>query len=499
MRAKPQITELRFERAFDDLRRQVAAAVSPFGDRDASAKAGRLARAEGDFAFFCRTYLPHYFDADPAPFHCQIVALASRRPDPAKAEVVLPVVVAAPRGFAKSTVLSFGFVLWETLFGRRAFAVIGSETKQLAADLVVSIAAELAENPRIIYDFGRQLDYTPKAADIELARGARILGRGAGQQLRGLKHKAKRPDLAVLDDLESDKLARSPERVQAVLDWIVGVVYPALDPAGSMIIVGTLLGKRAALARIITATDKPFCGWVRRLYRAQQDDGSSLWPAKYPPALLAAQREAMGETAWRREKQNDPPDDSDVFRLDSIQTYDRSALPEGLEVAGFYDPRMGGGDYAANVVLGRDRRAMITYVLHARIRHDSPQEALRDALAATRLHGATRYGVETNGFQALCLELLPALEAEAGLVLPVAQVKHTTNKDLRIQSLAAPIERGVLRFDPAEGDQQTLINQLASYPHGHDDGPDALEGAYALLQGARGAWPAGVLPAGGAA
>jgi hypothetical protein len=154
-------------------------------------------------------------------------------PRPERDEVVAPVAAAAPRDFAKSTLLCLGYVLWELLHGRRNFAVLGSETKTLAEDHVASLAAELTGNRRILYDFAPRIGRL-KTGDLTLSRGGRVLARGAGQQFRGLKHRARRPDLVILDDLESDKLAINPKRVKALLRWIIGTVYPAIDKAGSL-------------------------------------------------------------------------------------------------------------------------------------------------------------------------------------------------------------------------------------------------------------------------
>ena len=418
-------------------------------------------------------------------------------PDPTKGEVVQPTIIAAPRGFAKSTLLVLARVLWLTLTEQRKYCIIGSETKDLAADHVLDIAVELAENERIIYDFGQQLKYAPKNPDIVLANGRRIQARGARQALRGVKKREQRPDDFIGDDLESDEGAKSPNQVEKTLNWLTKAVYPALDPEGSMVVIGTIISQRAALATLIHSEEEPWNTWSRHLFRAYTDDGQSSWPAKYPLEILKAQERKMGTRAWRSEKMNDPIDESDFFQLEWIKTYDMADLPTGLYVSGFYDPAKGqGGDFAANITLGYDQGAGLIYVLDAWIRRQSVNMALAAALARHIMYGYVLWGMETNGFQALALEILPELEKKAGAILPVIEVNHSTNKGLRIESLSPFIERGKLLFCPEQGDQKLLIQQLTSYPRGHDDGPDALEGALALLRGKHNKWPSGVLPVG---
>jgi predicted phage terminase large subunit-like protein len=480
MRRRPVLTELRFDQKVAALSAWAATAVSPFRDRSRAEQVARKARAATDYQYFVQTYLPHYFDCEPAPFHREVVELAHRRPNLAAGEVVVPTVVAAPRGFAKSTVLAFAYTLWEALFERRVFAIIGSETKDLAESHVASVAAECTENPRVIYDFAPAV-IRCKAGLLTLGNGFAAIARGAGQQVRGLKHRAKRPDLCILDDLENDESARNPERVKKLLKWIKSTVYFALDPGATFIIIGTIISKKSALAVMLLSIEDPYPNWTRRLYRAIQDDGTSLWPAKYSVAVLEGQRRSMGEAAFRQEKQNDPPDDDDFFRLEWIRQYQPEELPPGLAVASYYDPATGAGDFGAVVTVGLESATMTFYVLDAWIKKAGVAEALKASLVRHQLYGFLRWGIETNGFQSLCLHLLPELEAEAGTVLPVVQITHSGAKSLRIESLSPLCERSKLVFWLEQGDQRLLVQQLLSYPRGHDDGPDALEGAVRLL------------------
>ena len=64
--------------------------------------------------------------------------------------------------------------------------------------------------------------------------------------------------------------------------------------------------------------------------------------------------------------------------------------------------------------------------------------------------------------------------------------KHTiTSKDSRIGSNLSPlVERGMIRFQKGQGDQDILVEQLIYFPSTtvHDDGPDALEGAVDIAE-----------------
>ncbi|MFZ0051965.1 MAG: hypothetical protein WAK96_09305, partial [Desulfobaccales bacterium] len=148
---KQKFTKAEFQRRADEILGRLFREVTAFGDVSESAKKARRARSMSDpFAFFT-TYLPHYFSQEFAPFHRELVALLERRPgnvgaassrpgrvEPAPATengkrktenaVLTPVVVAAPREFAKTTITSFGYVLHQICHGLRHFIIIASDT-----------------------------------------------------------------------------------------------------------------------------------------------------------------------------------------------------------------------------------------------------------------------------------------------------------------------------------------------------------------------------------
>lgn len=514
MRKRPSLTELAFDRKVEELQLFAAQAVSPFGDRSPKAKKERLTRAAWDFDFFCATYLPHYFSIEPADFHRELKILAHHRPDPAKGEAVIPAVVGAPRGFAKSTVLAFAYALWEALFHRRHCIIIGSETKDLAESHVASIAAECSTNQRIVYDFAPVIESLKKGHLV--LKGTSIFARGAGQQIRGIKHGSYRPDLVILDDLESDKLAINPKRVKYLLKWIVGTVYPAIARDGGLIIIGTIIDRRSALATMLTSNEEPWRLWRRVLYRAITPEGDSLWPAMYSLELLEAKKAAMGPALFNQEYMNDPRNEAGLFQEEWIQTFDPedpafqdAVLGHQVIFAGFCDPSARTGesnDYKAVVSVWLDMDDMTYYVPDAFVRRCSTKAVAQAIAEREKRFGYWKFGIEDNGFQALFVEEMDRVTAKEGVSVTLTGVTHTKlSKEMRLMGLSPLVERGKVRFlvrKRRNADYNRLMEQLVFFPSStvHDDGPDALEGAVSLLKEAmRGGWPEGVVPVGRAA
>jgi predicted phage terminase large subunit-like protein len=443
----------------------------------------RLARAAADPLYFCATYLPHYFSHDFAPFHRELIELLGRR-----GSAVVPVAVAAPRGFAKTTLVSFGYVLHQVLFQRRRFVVLGSDTADLAGDLTGYLRLELGLNPRLAEDFGPACRCQGPAGDFVVGGKTRILARGSGQRLRGIKHGRFRPDLVILDDLENDKNVRNPRLVRECLDWVTQAVYPALDPAGSLFIIGTILARRSALAIMVNSPQEPWSRYTRRVYRALGPDGASLWPARHPARELLKQKRLMGSRAFNTEKQNNPLDENGMFQEEWIRSYHPAELAgRQLAVAGFLDPSLATGDkgdFKAVITLGLDRSEQVFYVLDAFIRRCSLDQLVRAVLRRQAKHHYLVFGIEDNVFQRLLLDEFARAASEAGVSLPLRGVTQRLSKELRLAGLSPLVERGLVRFRPEHSDQGELIEQLLHFPtpNVHDDGPDALEGAVSLVK-----------------
>ncbi|MFH1035264.1 MAG: phage terminase large subunit [Pseudomonadota bacterium] len=458
--------------------------VGAFGP-DAPPRQERLERAAVDPLHFCQTYLPHYFSQPFAAFHRELIELLTPR-----GRAVVPVVVAAPRGFAKTTLVSFGYVLHQVLFAKRRFVVIGSDTADLAEDLCGYLRLELMHNQRLAQDFGPLCQTTGSQGDFTAGPQVRLLARGSGQRLRGIKHGRFRPDLVILDDLENDKNVKNPRLVRETLDWIREAVYPALDPGGSLFIIGTVLARRSALATLLMSPDEPYCRFTRRRYQALDPEGNSLWPQRHPVEDLLRQKSLMGSAAFNKEKQNDPKDDEGLFQEAWLRTYHPAEI-EGktLTVAGFLDPSLAAGesgDYKAVLSVGLDPVEQVFYVLDAYIRRSSIDQLMRAVLTRQARHNYLIFGVEDNLFQRLLLDEFSRAARQAQVVLPLRGVTHRLAKETRLAGLSPLVERGLVRFQPSQGDQALLLEQLLHFPspNVHDDGPDALEGAVSLLRNA---------------
>lgn len=495
-------------------------------------------QAAGDPGFFGRHYLPHYFTRPSPPFHARLDQLWKQRvmhgENPLKnCPAMLSAggsrsAVAAPRGHAKSTVMSLKNVLHAALYGYKQYILLISDTETQASGFLESIKYELETNEAIIADFGDQTGRRNwKTGSILLANGCRIDAVGTGQKLRGRRNYQRRPDLILCDDIENDEGVRTAEQRQKTADWFWKAVCKSGDSYTDILFIGTLLHHDSLLANLLenpgfrslkfqaVLSEAPSPLWQEweRLFtdladptreqtahafyyrhRKEMLSGSKvLWPEKLSYYDLRVMRLTEGEAAFNSEMQNQPIDpEACLFSRQWFRYYNPCEIDfrsPRFRFYGYCDPSLGrtaSSDYTAILTLAVDGDSGLAYVWEADIQRRHPDKIIEDILETERRlrretgRGYTLFGAETNQFQWFLKEQLARESARQGLYLPIQGVRSTEDKGLRIASLQPDVKNGYLLFRP---DQTLLLQQLSQFPLGaHDDGPDALEGCRTLAR-----------------
>lgn len=235
------------------------------------------------------------------------------------------VAIAAPRGHAKSTALTHDFTLANVLFQVEPHVLIVSATEELSLGHLGDIAKELRDNDDLRAEFGIDRFLVDSKSEIVIkcfptrAHPAgyefRILARGAGQKLRGLKWNGRRPGLIVCDDMEEDEQVENVDRRRKFRQWVMRALLPLGRRNARTRWHGTILHEDAMLARIMK--DRT---WTSRLYKAHAslDDFSDiLWPEMWSEQRLreklasyVAQHDPAG---YSQEYLNDPFDNSEAY------------------------------------------------------------------------------------------------------------------------------------------------------------------------------------------
>lgn len=494
-----------------------------------------------DLGYFGRAYLPHYFSRPSPQFHAEL----DKQWRDGVLKGIIPIgddaklvdtrdgchrATAAPRGHAKSTNLTFKGSLHSICYRYKRYPIILSDTSDQANGFLAAIKEELEENGAIREDFGDLVGGIWRENVIVTKHGVRVDAIGAGQKIRGRKHKQWRPDLLVLDDIENDENVRTPEQRRKLENWFYKAVSKAGDTYTDIVYIGTLLHYDSLLAKVLKnpsyrsikykavlafSTCPLWEQWeliyidldndnreadAKAFFAAHREEmlaGTSvLWPDKLSYYDLMVIRVSEGEASFNSELQNEPinPDDC-LFNEEWFDYYNENDVDfraAYMEFFGYIDPSLGKSkrsDYSAILTGSLDTRTGYLYVVDADIARRHPDVIITDTLQkAVWLYKTfgkkyKKFGVETVQFQWFLKEALAKASAAAGIYLPIAEVPQNSDKVMRVQTLQPDIKNKYIKFQRR---QKLLLEQLKFFPMAdHDDGPDALEGLRTLALGKR--------------
>ncbi len=481
----------RWTRSHDEQVKQILARMSaeatPFPDMSPAAVKARKALP---FFDWCRCYFPHYGIAPEAPMHREAWAACQ--------EEGMPVAICGASGFAKSSFFNTMDNARDILEKKRHFIIMGGRAEDVACAQMHFIRLELEQNPRIRADYGEVRVDGPDN-DWTCLR-TRVWARGIGQSPRGQRHGPHRPDKFVGDDLEDLIIARNPEREKELWDWIFKDVWERLGGAGSHCLFRVLtntFGRNCLQVRFAEQAEKtdthgrPLARIV--IFRALDENGHSTWPEVFTDAMLERDRAIIGEGTWRSEKMAIPGRPEAPFKAEDIRHFDSAKVDRRkMRIVAFLDPAAGEkkqNDFKAHVVLAAEEGSPNRYCLHARLRRESVLLMIAHIIWIWITYRPGQFGCEANGFQAWVWPLLAPEQKKAGVTVNLRRVVTVENKADRILSNQPLFEQGLVYFDPAEGDQQVLIDQWLDFGETgvHDDGPDAWDRANRMLPGGTGA------------
>ena len=259
---------------------------------------------ERDPIFWGKTFFDKHFRDKSPEFHTQLIQAAIKYPR---------LVVAAPRGSAKSTILAFVFPSHQITFKRRRFILIISNTFKKAAMHLDAYKKELGDNVLL-------KNSLPPINIIRDAEGdsifqhhdgfqTQVLCKGVDQlgSIRGVKFRAYRPDLIIIDDLEDDELVKSPQRRAELQEEFDEVLNQVGDRKTQFVIIGTVLHDDSQLAKMLHPEKYPEFHKITMRAHINPDTPNerSLWPEKWTvPELKELRR--IKPNVYAKEMQNDP-------------------------------------------------------------------------------------------------------------------------------------------------------------------------------------------------
>jgi predicted phage terminase large subunit-like protein len=512
-------------------------------------KLKRIHRAEVDMLYFFYEYFSEArnpgnpdnlvptsrVDMDDAPdFHVKlsrILDAVSNRNRTAR------IAWAASRGHAKSAYLSNAFPVHEIAYRKRKMILIISETNAGSMKFIKWVAGQLKYNQKLREDFGVILheQKTRNEKDSEIAflttTNIKMEATSLGTQIRGFRNGSQRPDLILLDDLESRDSNNTPELRQKAKDWLNQDLMPAYDPTQTAVIfMGTLVHVDSLLNYVLTErrdfiknTFPAIIEWPKRMdlwaeferiykeyqpteaelaemedaeeetatpsaraalsfydeHREAMDEGAKvLWPDRFPMHNLFLEKVNYGSKAFNTEFMNNPLDEeSQIFHPDRFYYYDsgRTFPHKEYHVGMGIDFAMGKqkGDYSALVTVAKHKITKKVYIVDATIERIHPDKFLEVITQKVKQYQPDIIGAEAQMAQEFFVDKLKEALQFVGYPAHnrVKKIHQRQRKELRIEAMLPDIENGNIIFNR---DHAILLEHFERYgSRWHDDGPDA--------------------------
>ncbi|RLE96745.1 MAG: hypothetical protein DRJ63_10125 [Thermoprotei archaeon] len=309
-----------------------------------------------------------------------------------------------PRGFGKSTLMKI-YLIYVILFTDRKFILVVAATAKLAEN-ILSDVIDMLEEPNIRAVFGDWKLGCEKDTQALKKFGFRgrnitLAAAGAETSVRGLNIKNERPDVILMDDIQSRECADSAVQSDSLESWMIGTLMKAKSPTGCMFLfVANMYPTKHSILRKLKSNPS----WVKFIAGGILADGTSLWEELQPIAQLTAEFEndlAMGRPEiFYSEVLNDENVQAnnliDLSKLPAVP-HEEGDIPAGNFI--IIDPatdKLGADEVSVGYFEVHDASPILMEMEEGRF---SPGDTIRKALHYALSKNCRLIVVESNAYQ----------------------------------------------------------------------------------------------------
>lgn len=449
----------------------------------------RKRRLESEPEQWFRYYFPQYCTAEPADFHKKATRRLLKHAEWFE-------VRAWSRELAKSA-RSMMEVCYLALTGSIHNVLLVSNSHDNAQDLLLPFKAFFESSGRCEQDYSLQTTLGQWTADkFTIKAGCSFRALGWGESPRGTRNREKRPDLILIDDIDTDEECRNEDTMQKKIKWIEQALIPtrSISTPTRILVNGNIIHDNCAVKYMGEQLADCF-----DIVNIRDKNGVSSWKEKNTEEQIDRVLAAVSYESAQKEYFNNPMDGGNVFRELKDGKIPRLSACSVLVYA---DPAtsnkdVSSGSYKAVGVIAAEGHNF--YVCKTYVNTMSTAsfiDALFNCYRYAVEHKAenVKVYIENNSLQAPFFEqvIMPAIchkTDETGIMLPVIpDTRDKKDKYTRIEGLLEPINRaGCLIFNEAEKDDPDMQRLKAQFRNVSPrqkrmDGPDMVEGGVFILK-----------------
>ena len=387
-------------------------------------------------------------------------------------------VVAAPRGFGKTSLIDLSYPAKKILYRDKKFIVPVSCTATQAVMQSENLKRELLTNSIVNKIFGSVkpqpgnpiADFSKEAWVTD--SGTLVLPRGAGQQVRGIIFGNNRPDLILVDDLEDTEGVNNEESRKKLKEWFFADLMNSVNKNKKdwkIVVLGTLLHEASLLADLL---DDP--SWHSVRLELFNDNYKSAWPEFMTDQQIAElvddyRRQGMLDVLYREFRNMCISTEDATFKQAYFRYYEETgtdfSLSGGIENVVIIDPAKTVKLHSAEsaiVGIGLDLAASKIYIRDLVAAKLHPDELYDQAIdMCTRLHARVMAVEVTSLHDFITYPLRNAIVAK-GKVIELVELSAVGQKQDRAAWLVPFYRRGQIYHN--KGVTGPLEAQLLSFP-----------------------------------
>lgn len=402
--------------------------------------------------------------------------------------------IGLPRGFGKTIFLKL-YVAWLIAFTDRKFILIVCNTATLAENFIADVM-DILTSPNFIRVFGDyRLNSEKETQSLKkfTFRGRPVIlaALGSGSSLRGLNIKFVRPDVIIMDDMQSREEAESPVESVKSLVWMLGTLLKANNKQRCQsIFVGNMYPFDGSILKKL----KHNPSWFSFVTGAILEDGESIWPALRTVEDILDELEndtSMGhpEIFWSEVMNDEEAGSRAGIDISQIKYWQDPALPIDAE-AGFVmiDPSAGkkkSDDVAIGAFMIFDAKPVMWDLSVGKY---DPGKTIAEAFRLAMTYNLGAIVVEGVAYQSTLCYWFNYFIMQYGLrglrVLEFYPGQGTKNARIIAALKMLISERRDLQLHPRVKSQ--VLNQIVHFnpikTNNRDDILDVLAGAYKAMQ-----------------
>lgn len=502
-----------------------------------------ISMCEHDIYLFACRYFGHLLKKPSSEFHKYLYNFLNTELNDKKRENGFKHAIAAPRGSAKSSVISCILPIWCACYSKNKYMLLVSDTASQAEDFLLDIKMELENNLLLARDFPQVTGkgFIWRSDEIITKNYVRIKVFGTGSKIRGRKMGADRPSLVIIDDMENSEIVRSRATREFIrYEWFNKdlLFLGGKGEVTDFLVVGTIIGSTSLLNALMSPAEYP--DWTSKKFKAvKQFSTSDLWGKwgeiyknRFDTDRIDSARrfflehsEEMlegteilwpeGETyydlmvmrlsnpsGFESEQQNEPRDISKILvTRDELTFADFSKDQEMLQILnnfntsrfGALDPSLGKtshADFSCIITLAKDSVTGLVLVEDIFLKRIAVSQQVEAILAHHERFMYSKFAIETNLFQIVIAETLRKESLQRGYYVPIVQIQNYRDKLLRIEGLIPFLKDGTIIFDShkmkTDADYAAGVDMITLYTgdsnfDDHDDAIDCLEQCFRFV------------------